>query len=267
MADEYGGAEAVVGEFDVIEVETGYFFEFGAEPFRGIGFAAGGGLLERTRELGGEGSLRRGEVLVAGAEGDAIGVADGGDDGDFDRDVEVADHAADDVYLLGVFLAEVGGGGADEVEEFEDDGGDAAEMAGAGGAVAALGDSRFLDEGGVVGEIEIAGGKDEVGAGLATEGEVVAAGAGVAGEIFLRTELDRVYVDADDDAPAFFPRAADEGEVAFVERAHGGDEADGFTGTNPGGALAADGSEGADDFHKTSWRLSEKKGGSRRIAP
>ena len=53
----------------------------------------------------------------------------------------VAHEAADDAELLGVFFAEDGDVGLDDLEEFGDDGADAVEVAGAGGSAEGLGEA------------------------------------------------------------------------------------------------------------------------------
>ena len=71
------------------------------------------------------------EVGVARRHRQAVGLADGRQDLDLDREVEVADHPPDHDGLLGVLLAEVGDVGADRVEELGDDRRDPAEVLGA----------------------------------------------------------------------------------------------------------------------------------------
>src|SRR3546814_14721339 len=51
-------------------------------------------------------SLLRGQVCVARGQSEAIGLANDRDARDLDREVEVANHAADDRELLVVLLAE-----------------------------------------------------------------------------------------------------------------------------------------------------------------
>ena len=64
--------------------------------------------LQGAVEDGGLGAVVRGEVAVARGAGQAVGFAGDGRRDDFDREEEVADHAADDGELLGVFFAEDG---------------------------------------------------------------------------------------------------------------------------------------------------------------
>ena len=79
-------------------------------------------------------ATRRGEIGVARGDGEAVGFADGGAGDDFNGEIEVGDHASDDNGLLGVFLAEAGEVGLDDVEELGDDGADAPEVSRPGGA-------------------------------------------------------------------------------------------------------------------------------------
>ena len=88
------------------------------------------------------------EVAVARTEREAVGLADDGADDDGCRQAKVADHAAEDGDLRGVFLAEEGEVGFGGDEQFGDDGGDAAEVAGAGGSVEAAAEGFDVDEGG-----------------------------------------------------------------------------------------------------------------------
>ena len=131
-----------VEEFEVVDVEVGggVFEEVvaggvevrGGGLFAVFGEVAGGE--EGAADSGGVGAVLGGELAVAGGEGEAVGLADGGVGNDFDGDVEVADHATDEGELLVVFVSEDGEIGLEDVEEFEDDGEDAIEMSGAGGA-------------------------------------------------------------------------------------------------------------------------------------
>ena len=148
----------------------------------------------------------------------------------------VAHEAADDAELLGVFFAEDGDVGLDDLEEFGDDGADAVEVAGAGGSAEGLGEGGFGDADAGVGGVHFGGGgvEDDVYAFGDAAGAVGGEGAGVGGVVFVGAELGGVDEDGDDDDVGVFFGEADEGEVAFVEVAHGGDEADAFAGRAPG---------------------------------
>lgn len=166
--------------------------------------------------------------MVAGGDGEAVGIADGGADDESNGEVEVGDHAAKDDGLLGVLLAEEGEVGLDDVEEFGDDGADRFEVSGAKRAAKGVGEG-----GGANGEefgagVHFGGGgaKEEVGAELAAEVLIGLTGARVIGEIFGGGELGGVHEDGDDGVVAGVAAGADECGVSLVERAHGGDVSD-----------------------------------------
>ena len=204
-----------------MEEGVGAAFAGGEEAFGGV---------EGAAEAGGLGALGGGEILVAGGHGEAVGFAAGGSGNDFDGEEEVADHAADDAELLGVFFAEDGEVGEDGVEELGDDGADAVEMAGAGGAAEGAGEGGFGDgDAGALGiHVWDGGEENEIDAFKFAEGAVGVEGAGIGGEILVGAELGGVDEDGDDHDVGAILRDADEGEVAIVEVAHGGDEADAF---------------------------------------
>ncbi len=115
------------------------------------------------------------------------------------------------------------------MEELGDDGGDAGEVAGAGGSVEAVACARDGDGGGGSGGVHLfdGGGEEEVYA-FGFEGLYVGVeGAGVFGQVFAGAELERVDEDGGGYDVVFGAGSADEGEVAFVEGSHGWDEAEG----------------------------------------
>ena len=154
----------------------------------------------------------------------------------------------DDGKLLVVFFAEAGVIGLDDVEEFGDHGGHAAEMTGAEFAAQFVLQVRRFD---VVALFDVriqfffVGREDD---GHAFAGQFVGVllqGARVAVEVFALAELEAVDEYADDDVAGAFFRFAHQGEVAFVQIAHGGDE-----GNRSGGfAPFAQGLDGVDDLH------------------
>jgi hypothetical protein len=95
------------------------------------------------------------EVDVAGAEGEAVGVANDGADDDFDREQQIGGHAAENGDLGGVFLAEEGAVGLGGDEELGDDGGNSAEVAGAGCAVEAVAQAFYVDDCGCACRIKV----------------------------------------------------------------------------------------------------------------
>lgn len=205
-----------------VEVDRGGLF---------AGFGKGAGGEEGAADAGGIGAMGGSELAVAGGEGEAVGFPDGGVADDFDREIEVPDHAADESELLEVLVSEDGGVRADDVEELEDDGEDAIEVAGSGGSAEVGGEEGLGNEGGVVLFVERGGFGDEgdIGSFGRGEGEIVFERAGVGAEVLGAVELDGVDEDGNDDGafrPHLLPGGAEKSEVTFVEGAHGGDEGD-----------------------------------------
>lgn len=153
--------------------------------------------------------------------------------------------------MLDVFGAEVDGCGLEEVEELGADGGDAGEEGGAGAAFEGGGEGGWRGDGeagglgwglGAGGWVHClgAGGKEEGDAATAAVGEgeffvqgfelfqVFFPGSRICREVFFRAELCRVDEDGDKDVGVLSRGGANEGEVAGMEGAHGGDEADGL---------------------------------------
>ena len=77
------------------------------------------------------------------------------------------------------------------MEELRDDGGHAAKVSGAGGAVEAIADAGNLDEGGGAGRVHfgVCGGEEEVDAGFSQQRAVGVEGAWVAAEVLAGREL------------------------------------------------------------------------------
>ncbi len=131
-----------VDEFEVVDVEVGegFFQEVvagGVEVNGGRLFAVSGqvaGGEEGPANSGCVGAVIGGELAVAGGEGQTIGFTNGGVADDFDGDIEIADHAANEGKLLEVLVSEDGEVGLEDVEELEDDGENAIEVARAGGS-------------------------------------------------------------------------------------------------------------------------------------
>ena len=131
------------------------------------------------------------QVDVTAADGEAVGLTDGGDADDFEGEVEVPGHASDDDKLLGVLLAEVGPIGLDDVEELGNDGGDADEVTGPRRAFVEVGDGAGVDPGVGAGAVHLVGGggEDEADTCLFEHAEVAVAVAGVGCEVFVGAEL------------------------------------------------------------------------------
>src|SRR4029077_19627050 len=94
-------------------------------------------LEERGRKSGGDLPVIGRQVRVAGGESEPVGLPDRFTRLDPDREVEIADHAADDGDLLEVLHSEEGGVGLDLVEEPGDDRRDSAKVAGTDSAFTA----------------------------------------------------------------------------------------------------------------------------------
>jgi len=101
---------------------------------------------DRAAESEGLGTLGGSEIGVAGAEGEAIGVADDGADDDFRGEAQIGDEAPDDGNLGGVFLAKLRAIRLGSEEQLGNNGGDSAKVAGPGLAVQALAQGWNFDK-------------------------------------------------------------------------------------------------------------------------
>lgn len=155
---------------------------------------------------------------------------------DFSMNIQVSDELFDDGTLLEIFASEIRLCGGDDVKELGDDGGDTFEVAGA--VVPFKGEGRAArdDGGGEAFGVDDFGGwsQDAVGTAGLAQFEVGVEGPGIAAEIFVGAKLGGVDEDGDGDGFALGAGLADEGSVAFVEGAHGGDEAHGGVAGAPG---------------------------------
>ena len=121
-------------------------------------------------------------------------------------------------------------------------------------------DAFFIDPGGEARRVHFLGarGEDEIDAGFAAEAALAGEGARIAGEVFLGAELRGVHEDADGDGAARageLAGAGEEGEMAGVERTHGGDEDEGAGGIAAGCGGAGDGGDGFQtaEFRTSIW--------------
>jgi len=228
--------------FDGLDDDVGIILAGGDE-------VAGEG--EGLEEAGSLGALFGGEVGVARTQGQAVGFADGVDGSDLDGEIEVGDHAADDGELLGVFAAEVGDVGLDDVEKFADDGADPAKEAGAGSTAEMIAEFVGVDPGEVLLRVHFdgVGCENQIDAEFFAGGGIGIEGAGVAVAVFVGSELGGIDEDGDDGVVALGAAGADEGEVAIVEGTHGGDQADGFAGGAGAGDVFAGFGDGFCDNH------------------
>ena len=233
------GLEGVgVGDGGVVEAGEGFGVDdaghFGGDIGAGEGVSAaeGLGLRESFPEDGCDSTLVGVQIDVAAADGEAVGLTDSRDSDDFEIEVEVSGHAFYDDELLGVFLAEIGAVWPDYVEELGDDGGDADEVAGSRGAFVEVGDGAWVDLGGGAGVVHPlgGGGEDEAHPCGFEHGEVAVQVSGVGGEVLALAELGRVDEYGGGYGVVLCGGAFDEGHVASVEVAHGGDQAEGAGG-------------------------------------
>ena len=124
---------AGVGDGEVLGLDAGlrqHRAAAGGGPLR-VALAGGDRVrdgAERAAQRGGALAVGRAEPGVARREREAVGCADRRDDLQRDREVEVADHPAQDRDLLRVLLAEVDGVGRDDVQQLADDRADAVEV-------------------------------------------------------------------------------------------------------------------------------------------
>src|SRR5581483_3803530 len=128
-------------------------------------------------------------------------------------------------------FAEVSAVGLHDVEELCDYGGDAAEMAGPERAFHAFAYAADVNERARLVRVHLfeQGRKDEVRSARCTEGQIVIERARISIVVAGLVELDGIDENADHDEAVPGARAFDKPRVAFVQRAHGGHQADGKT--------------------------------------
>src|SRR5215218_796980 len=197
-----------------------------------VALAGGDGLLggvERAPQRDGALALGGTEIGVAARHREAVRLADRRADLDAGRDVEVADDAAHDERLLGVLLAEEGNVRLHHVQQLGDDRRDAVEVAGALGAFERLRERTDGD-----GRLEAVGvdllhrrGEQHVDAGLLGHLRVFRFVSRVSREVLGGGELGGVDEEGHHHDVRGLACSLHEGDVALVEGAHGGDEADG----------------------------------------
>ena len=153
---------------------------------------------ERAGKGCGRLALLRAQIGVAGADGEPIGSRARSGRPDLQAEVEVARHALEDGRLLRVLLPEVGTLGADDVEELQADGGDAAEVPRPHGALQLFSQVAHLDPGAEPVRVHLLDRRHEqvLDAPGLGEGGVLLLVARVALEVLARPELRRVDEDA-----------------------------------------------------------------------
>src|SRR5712664_2151201 len=196
--DAGDGLEGVgVDDFGVVDGGVGLGFNhFAQDGLQVEGIAHAGGEFgacgfERAMQNGGGTALGGIQIRVARREREAIRLADDGADDDFGVEIEVARYLGDDTDLLRVFAAEVGKIWLDDLEQFHDDGGDAAKMAGTRAAFEAVAEPFNGDVSAEVGGVDFGGGgqKEGVDAGGGKFFGIRFEGAGIFGEVFVGAKL------------------------------------------------------------------------------
>ena len=167
--------------------------------------------------------LRR-QVRIAGRKREAVDVAHGGEDAQFELKVQVAHHLPEHRGLLRVLLAEVRDIRPHDVEQLQAHGRDAAEVI---GTVCALGARALrIDPGVEAGRIELfhRRRKQDVDARFPCDVRIACLVARIAVEVVVRAELRGVHEERHDGDVAFRTRCAEQRQVPVVERSHRRDE-------------------------------------------
>jgi hypothetical protein len=143
-------------------------------------------------------------------------------------EIQVKRHAANDGSLLGIFLPEVGLLRLHGVEELGDHGSHAAKVSGAHGTFQRSGQMFHLHPGLEAGRVhDLSGGQPhQVGASLLQQRQVAVNVARISSQIFVGAKLGGVNEDADCHAGAFLPGTLHQREMAGVQIAHGGHQAE-----------------------------------------
>src|SRR5690242_9779153 len=125
-----------VDDFRVVNGREGLGLQHATDyrlQMQGVAHAGGqlgAGGFERAMQNGGGAALFGTEVSVARRQRQSVRLADDGADDDFGLEVQVARQLRNDADLLRVLAAEIGKVRLNDLEQFHDDGGDAAKMAG-----------------------------------------------------------------------------------------------------------------------------------------
>jgi hypothetical protein len=183
--------------------------------------------LQRPEERRGRPSLLGTEVAVPTAHGQPVLLPHDRKDPDVHLEVQVLDHPAHDDGLLGVLLAEIGGVRTAQVEQLQDDRGDAAEVIRPGAAAEETAQPGDLDVGGVPLRVHLLDGRQEQHVDVDAPGHLLVRVdvAGIATQVLVGRELRRVDEHADHDLVAIVAGGPHQAEVPLVERAHRGDQA------------------------------------------
>jgi drug/metabolite transporter (DMT)-like permease len=174
------------------------------------------------------GPFRGGQVVVARGQREAVRCTDrlGGDD--LDRHVELLHHAADDLELLTVLLAEHRDVGLHEVEQLEDDRAHAVEESGPRRALELLAKRRRLDAVDLRRRVHLLFLRIEEHVDpFALEARAISLQRPrIAVEVLVGAELKAIDEDAGNDGVAVLAGDPAQGQMAIVQIAHRGDEGD-----------------------------------------
>ncbi len=187
---------------------------------------------EAAREDQSGGAFLGGEVHIARALGQAVSFADDRHETELYIHEKILDHAGEHLGLLRILQAVVRAVAFGEIEELAANCGDAAEMDRAGAAAEDFGDrAGHFHPGHVRVRIHFCRRRceEKVRAGCFGYLCVSVQGSRVGFIVFVWPKLGGVYENGGDDEIIFTPCCLDQRSVAFVKRAHGGDQADGFS--------------------------------------
>jgi len=179
---------------------------------------------QRSGEGPGPEAILGGKVDVATAQSQPVRLPYQGAPHHFHGDVQVPDHAANDLELLKVLFAEVGPLGLDDVKELEHHGTDPPEVPRPRRAAQVGAKPGFFHEGGGVGGVHGrgVGGEDQVGFQTLQKVLVPDQIPGVGGQVLPGAELEGVDEDGYHRRGVFSSAAPHQGQVPFVEKSHGG---------------------------------------------
>ena len=162
------------------------------------------------------------EEGIAGTQRQTVGVAHDGADHQPHVEVEVFHQTADDLDLLKILLPKVGEVGLHQIEQFQHNGGDAAEMAGPRGAFEGRGELARLDKGVESRRVDVllTRSKNPIDVESAEGLGVFLEVARIAGKILARIELCGINKDGNQHGVTLLLGPANKTLVAFVQGSH-----------------------------------------------
>ena len=173
------------------------------------------------------------EVRVAAAHGKAVGFSNGRAGANFDRDVQVVDHVANQQLLLIVLLPEEGDVRQDHVEQLQDNRSDASEMAGAVSAFQRCRAPGNFYERGVFRRVDGVGVRveNQIDSRIPAFSQVVFERPRIFRQVFVWSKLSRVHENRNNDEIGLLSGCFDQRDVSIVQRAHCWHAADFFSGS------------------------------------